>query len=431
MTSKPVSGARVRTAISLAGALTGAVYGGLCASLVAEPDGAVLRVLAVSGAAFLGVLAAYLMGRWIGRRLHAIVGAALVCAGGISTPLLPELGGLALVGPALAGFGTGLLGIITPLLARELAANSRHMVAGTVGALMPVGIGGTQLVAVTAVALQVPLDRFVWPTVAVLGLVVIIAFVPLPESPVWLAVHGRMEDSYAALVRLFGTLEASIELDWVIMARDLAAEERRLRWRDLKLPGLTRTVIAGAVLAFVREAPLGLAAMVLVPVLVGDAGTDRSSTLALLVLGVMGLVLGAVTVYRPLRTHAFARIMMGIAVAVTALSLMVLATSVAGGTAALVIVLVAATLLAAAQFVMVTPAARGSVEPLVPPWLVRDHTVSTHIMAAGARALCLFLPTALIATRGAYTTAVAATIAELVLLLVLTVALPQTMRRIS
>ncbi|MCT2997563.1 sugar porter family MFS transporter [Propionibacterium freudenreichii] len=424
MGSGQVRVARIRVTIALAGALTGAVYGGLCATLVAAPRGAVLRVATVSGAALLGVIVAYLSARLVGRRLQGVAAALLVVAGGVLTPLAAPIHWPGLLGPALAGLGAGVLTIVAPLLARELAANSRHQVAGSTGFGLPLGLGATQLVAVAAVAVELPVERLVWPTIGALALLVGI----LPESPVWLATHRTMERSYAAMVRLFGTLEASIELDWVLMARDMAAEERRLRWRDLRLPGMKRTVTAGAVLALVREAPLGLAALVLVPAVAGELASPRAATVALLVLGLTATGVGVTTALHRFRGFGFARLIAGLALALVGLSLMTLATHVHGG-GALVLVLVATLGLAVAQFVLVTPAARGSVEPLVPPWLVRAHTTSTHVLAAAARVICLTAPAALVATRGPATTAMVATLVEIVVLIVLTAALPQALHR--
>ncbi|MCT3003050.1 hypothetical protein, partial [Propionibacterium freudenreichii] len=85
MGSGQVRVARIRVTIALAGALTGAVYGGLCATLVAAPRGAVLRVATVSGAALLGVIVAYLSARLVGRRLQGVAAALLVVAGGVLT----------------------------------------------------------------------------------------------------------------------------------------------------------------------------------------------------------------------------------------------------------------------------------------------------------------------------------------------------------
>ncbi|CEG88401.1 Hypothetical protein PFCIRM119_07405 [Propionibacterium freudenreichii] len=428
MGSGQVRVARIRVTIALAGALTGAVYGGLCATLVAAPRGAVLRVATVSGAALLGVIVAYLSARLVGRRLQGVAAALLVVAGGVLTPLAAPIHWPGLLGPALAGLGAGVLTIVAPLLARELAANSRHQVAGSTGFGLPLGLGATQLVAVAAVAVELPVERLVWPTIGALALLVGILLATLPESPVWLATHRTMERSYAAMVRLFGTLEASIELDWVLMARDMAAEERRLRWRDLRLPGMKRTVTAGAVLALVREAPLGLAALVLVPAVAGELASPRAATVALLVLGLTATGVGVTTALHRFRGFGFARLIAGLALALVGLSLMTLATHVHGG-GALVLVLVATPALAVAQFVLVTPAARGSVEPLVPPWLVRAHTTSTHVLAAAARVICLTAPAALVATRGPATTAMVATLVEIVVLIVLTAALPQALHR--
>lgn len=438
MSTGQVPVTRIRTTIALAGALTGAVYGGLCATALAAPRGAVAQVMTVSGAALAGVVIAYLSARFVGRRAQGVAAALLVVAGGVMTSVVgapvplgdSDLRGawLALLGPGLAGLGSGVLTIVAPLLARELAANSRHQVAGSTGFGLPLGLGSIQLVAVAAVAVEVPIERLTWPAVSVLALVVVVLLAMLPESPVWLAIHRTMERSYASMVRLFGTLEASIELDWVLMARDMASEERRLCWRDLSLPGMKRTVVAGAVLAVVREAPLGLAALVLIPAVVSELATRRAATIALLILGLCAVVIGVVTALRHAHGFGFARLIAGLALALVGLALATLAANLSGA-AALSLALHGTIFLGIAQFGLVTPAARGSVEPLVPPWLVRAHTTSTHVLAALARAICLTAPAALLATRGPRATAMTATLVEIIVLIALTAALPQALHR--
>ena len=419
--------ARVRLGATLAGILPGTVYGALAATL---PEVAHLALLvSVPAGALFGTLLAVGLAHVFGRRTLSVLSGLLVCAGAVC-PLVPLAFLGVVLGGALAGTGAGMICVTTSLLSGELSATNRETPATDITSYFPLGVGALLVIVVVGDALAVPPATTAWSVVAALSVVVSAVHLTMPESPAWLACHRSIEDAHACLVRMYGTLEAGLELDWVLMSADMAREQRRLRRSDLALPGVLRTVTVGLVLSLSIEAPFGLAALVLVPSIVTVRAPGRPGVLASLVTGLICIAVTLITVGQTQGRSSYVRVLSGLSLGVLGLGLLALVPH-TSGTPALLLSLTVVGVLAWAQFGIGAPAVRGVIDPSVPPWLIRAQSDAGLIASAVARLFALALPGVLLGLGDLGRAATILVLVELGALMVVTVGLPQALRHSS
>jgi len=210
----------------------------------------VVVAIVLAGAAVGAAVAGALSDRF-GRR-RVILGAALLfVAGGILCAIAAQLTVL-LVGRVLVGLAIGIASMLTPLYLAEIApARDRGAIVSLNQLCITIGILVSYLVGF-AFASFVGGWRWMLGIGAIPGIVLAIGMLILPESPRWLAGHGRTEDAGAVLRRLRAGADVSDELN--ALRTDIALEGRQLAgWGELFSPRLWRPLVIGIGLAMFQQ----------------------------------------------------------------------------------------------------------------------------------------------------------------------------------
>jgi sugar porter (SP) family MFS transporter len=210
----------------------------------------VVVAIVLAGAAVGAAVAGALSDRF-GRR-RVILGAALLfVAGGILCAIAAQLTVL-LVGRVLVGLAIGIASMLTPLYLAEIApARDRGAIVSLNQLCITIGILVSYLVGF-ALASFVGGWRWMLGIGAIPGIVLAIGMLILPESPRWLAGHGRTEDAGAVLRRLRAGADVSDELN--ALQTDIAREGRQLAgWGELFSPRLWRPLVIGIGLAMFQQ----------------------------------------------------------------------------------------------------------------------------------------------------------------------------------
>ncbi|NDR54272.1 MFS transporter [Actinomyces sp. 565] len=289
---------------------------------------------------------------------------------------------LCVTGIGVVGLGVGGYAIVAPKLAHELAEHGHRRLMPRMRAAAPAGAG----LAVLAGALGALLSpaqgvACAWTTPQLAAIGSLLLMLTLPETPQWYAAQGRVDAAYAALQRMLGGLEAAVGIDWVMMDTGTRGEQHPIGRSDLAIKRVRRTVVAGLLLEAVQALPLGLASLCLGPSLLAqavgaaDAAGTGMTTLPVGIAAVLAAAWAAIALLGTRRRgdrYAYAWILAGIGASACGITLLALADTVHGvGLVALLAGVDA--LLVACQFLAVAPACTGSIDPLVPPWLLRSQ----------------------------------------------------------
>jgi MFS transporter, SP family, galactose:H+ symporter len=184
----------------------------------------VVVAIALAGAAIGAAVAGNLSDRAgrrrviIGAGLLFIVGAVISAAAGNIVVLL--------IGRFLVGLAIGVASMLTPLYLAEISPAEDR---GAIVSLNQLCITGGILVSYLvgfAFARTFAGWRWMLALGSLPGIILSVGMLVLPESPRWLAGHGRVEDAEMVLQRLRGMADVSAELSG--LRADLAREGRRL-----------------------------------------------------------------------------------------------------------------------------------------------------------------------------------------------------------
>jgi len=256
----------IRHAMSLSPTLQGIVVG-----------------IALAGAAFGAAMAGGLSDR-AGRR-RVILGAGLLfIAGALISAVAGDLT-ILLIGRFLVGVAIGVASMLTPLYLAEIAPSRDR---GAIVSLNQLCITGGILVSYLAgFSLARTPDGWRWMLAlgALPGLVLAIGMLFLPESPRWLAGHGRLRDAEAVLKELRGSIAVSGELS--TLRTDLARERGQLvKAAELLAPRLRRPVIIGIGLAIFQQITGINTVIYFAPTIFQSAGLSSAATSILATAGV-------------------------------------------------------------------------------------------------------------------------------------------------
>ena len=221
----------VRTEFNLSPAMEGLVAGIALAG-------------AAAGAAFAGSLSDR-----FGRRRVILVTGLVFIVGSLVGALAPELS-LLLAGRFIVGVGIGVASMLTPLdLAETAPARNR----GALVSLNQLAITCGILVSYLVGYLFAASGQWRWMLAlgAVPGAILAAGMLVLPETPRWLAGHGRMAEARAVLQRLRGTSDIDRELGE--LRTDLLHEGRLPGWRELLSPAVRGPLIIGIGLAIFQQ----------------------------------------------------------------------------------------------------------------------------------------------------------------------------------
>ncbi len=234
---------------------------------------------ATVGAAGAGVLSDR-----FGRRVVILVTALVFVAGSVVSALAGGLAAL-LAGRVLVGLAIGVSSMLTPLYLAEVApAESRGSMVSLNQVLITLGILVSYFV---GYLLASAAEGWRWMLAAgvVPGAVLFVGMLLLPESPRWLAGHGRAAEAEAVLRRLRGTRDYRDEL--AALRSDLKSEGGRLaRWADLLTPAMRRPLAIGIGLAMFQQITGINTVIYFAPTIFQSAGLSSASVSILATAGV-------------------------------------------------------------------------------------------------------------------------------------------------
>jgi sugar porter (SP) family MFS transporter len=122
---------------------------------------------------------------------------------------------------------------------------------------------------------------------AVPGLILFVGMLTLPESPRWLAGHGRLDAARAALAHMREPTEVEAEL--AELRTDLARDGRLVPWSALLSPHVRKPLIVGVALAVFQQITGINTVIYYAPTIFQSAGMSSASVAILATAGV-GLV---------------------------------------------------------------------------------------------------------------------------------------------
>ena len=192
-------------------------------TLSATMQGIVVGI-ALAGAA-LGASMAGLLSDRVGRRQVILWAALLFIAGALVSAVAQEVTVL-LVGRFLVGVAIGVASMLTPLYLAEISPAS---IRGAIVSLNQLCITGGILVSyLVGYALAEATGGWRWMLAlgAVPGIILAVGMLVLPESPRWLAGHGRTNDAETVLRQLRGGADISDEFNALRTDVELERKQR-------------------------------------------------------------------------------------------------------------------------------------------------------------------------------------------------------------
>jgi sugar porter (SP) family MFS transporter len=198
--------------------------------------------------AMVGALVAGWMADRLGRRLTIVAAAVLFIVGALIESVAPGAY-ILVVGRLLVGFGVGVASVAAPLYAAELAPTR---VRGRMVSLYQLAITMGIFVAYFADYLLINGDqwRIMLGISAVPGILLIVAILPLPDSPRWYVTQGRHDEAQVALQKV----EPGVDIDDELTAiEELNALEATGTWREVFARRWRRPLVIGISLAFLQQ----------------------------------------------------------------------------------------------------------------------------------------------------------------------------------
>jgi MFS transporter, SP family, galactose:H+ symporter len=239
--------------------------------------------IALGGAAIGAAFVGYLSDR-AGRRRVILCAGLMFIAGAVISAVAPGVVVL-VIGRFLVGLAIGVASMLTPLYLAEIApARDRGAIVSLNQLCITAGILVSYLVGF-ALASATGGWRWMLALGAVPGIVLSLGMLVLPESPRWLAGHGRVLDAESVLQRLRGTASVSEEL--ATLRQDIAREDRKLTsgW-ELLAPRLRRPLIIGVGLAMFQQITGINTVIYFAPIIFQSAGLSSAATSILATAGV-------------------------------------------------------------------------------------------------------------------------------------------------
>jgi sugar porter (SP) family MFS transporter len=243
----------------------------------------VVVAIALAGAAIGAAMAGQLSDRR-GRR-RVILGAGLLFIVGAVISALAQGVTILLLGRFLVGLAIGVASMLTPLYLAEISpARDR----GAIVSLNQLCITGGILVSyLVGFVLASATGGWRWMLAlgAVPGIILSVGMLVLPESPRWLAGHGRLQDAETVLQRLRGSADIQEELS--ALRTDLAREGRHLvRASELLAPRVRPLLIIGIGLAMFQQITGINTVIYFAPTIFQSAGLSSAATSILATAGV-------------------------------------------------------------------------------------------------------------------------------------------------
>jgi len=241
---------------------------------------------AVLVGATLGAAGAGTVSDMFGRRRVILVVALLFVAGALGSAAAHTLPVL-LAARAVVGVAIGIASMLTPLYLSEIAPKAiRGFIVSMNQFCITLGILVSYIV---DYLLADAADNWRWMLGlgAVPGLILFFGMLTLPESPRWLAGHGRLDAARAALGHMREPSEVEAEL--VELRTDLARNGKLVPWSALLSPHVRKPLIVGVALAVFQQITGINTVIYYAPTIFQSAGMSSASVAILATAGV-GLV---------------------------------------------------------------------------------------------------------------------------------------------
>jgi sugar porter (SP) family MFS transporter len=241
----------------------------------------VVVAIVLAGAA-VGAAAAGSLSDKMGRRQVILYAALLFIIGALLAAIAEDVT-LLLFGRFLVGLAIGTASMLTPLYLAEISpARDRGAVVSLNQLCITLGILVSYL-AGFGLADVVGGWRWMLGLGALPGLIGAVGILVLPESPRWLAAHGRVEDAQSVLRKLRGVVDVSAELNEL---RTDIAREGRGNWTELLSPRLRWPLIVGVGLAMFQQITGINTVIYFAPEIFQTAGISSAATSILATAGV-------------------------------------------------------------------------------------------------------------------------------------------------
>jgi SP family galactose:H+ symporter-like MFS transporter len=209
----------------------------------------VLTSVALGGAAAGATVAGVLADRF-GRKSVILVVAVIFFIGALVSAVATALPVL-IIGRVMVGIGIGVASMLTPLYLAETSPPAQRGALVSLNQLMvTVGILVSYLVGYLLAEGEG--WRWMLGLGALPGLVLFVGMLPLPESPRWLAGHGRMEDARRMLVVLRRD-QGAADAELAQLRTDLQHEAQAKRRAHLRAQRNDRPLIIGVGLAIFQQ----------------------------------------------------------------------------------------------------------------------------------------------------------------------------------
>ncbi|WP_269799576.1 sugar porter family MFS transporter [Geodermatophilus chilensis] len=284
------------------GVISGALlYMGEDLDLTPLSEAVVVSSLLFPGAAF-GALLGGRLADALGRRGALFVCAVLFLFGALVTAIAPNVV-VMVAGRILLGFGVGAAAAVVPLYLAEMAPVHKRGRMVTINELMIV-TGQFLAFAMNALLDAIIEDPHVWRWMLAVATVPAVALFAglffLPDSPRWLAVRGRLEETRHVLDMSRDPAEAAEEYNVVAEhARRDVTEDKGAALRDLRAyPWMRRVLWIGCGLATVQQATGINTVNYYAPTILESTGLGASASLVLTitvgVVAIIGTVIGII-----------------------------------------------------------------------------------------------------------------------------------------
>ena len=243
----------------------------------------IVVAIALAGAAIGAAASGYISDR-VGRRPVILSAGLLFIAGAIISAVASDVS-ILLVGRFLVGVGIGVASMLTPLYLAEISpANDR----GAIVSLNQLCITGGILVSyLVGFALAAVGDGWRWMLAlgALPGVILSAGMLVLPESPRWLAGHGRVGHAEEVLRQLRGVADVSDEFN-SLRTDVLRADRRPSGVSQLLAPRLRRPLVIGIGLAMFQQITGINTVIYFAPTIFQSAGMSSAATSILATAGV-------------------------------------------------------------------------------------------------------------------------------------------------